>query len=130
MRITIAAAVLFSAAMLLADDPKCPPNYGYCGFAPPEQWGAVSVTCATGTSQSPITLNNIKSPEGKAVTFDYRPTKVTVMNSGHDFRALLPATANNTATFPHASGTYVLQNFHFHTPSEHEKTPGQKYRGE
>jgi carbonic anhydrase len=98
-------------------------HWSYEGKTGPEHWGELDPTfstCANGTAQSPI---NIEDPaikeieESEKITIDYQPTTFTLMNNGHTIQANAK-TANNSIIL---DGTaYKLVQLHFHTPSEHQ----------
>lgn len=70
-----------------------------------------------GLCQSPINIKSWKATEASthALAFDYKPSKQTILNTGHTIK--LSYDEGSTAT---ADGkVYDLRQFHFHTPSEH-----------
>ena len=132
MRTIFVALVSLFAATLFADGPDCPVTYGYSGFAQPSQWEYLSkdtALCGKGKTQSPVRLANVHRTKGDVVHFDYHASKMTLRNSGHDFRAL--PEGENLVFVPgvgDAAG-YRLDNFHFHTPNEHV-VPNVQFDGE
>lgn len=105
------------AVTALADSPKCPPNYGYAGYMLPSQWQFVKEwKCGTEPLQSPIDVSRPSAIEhNMPITVHYQTMPLTVMNSGHDFR--VSPTRPNSISVGEVSAT--LDQFHFHTPSEH-----------
>ncbi|XP_058005247.1 alpha carbonic anhydrase 7-like [Hevea brasiliensis] len=88
----------------------------------PARWGELDPnwsTCSNGTMQSPI---NILKRSVKIVSHlgrldrDYKPSNATLKNRGHDMMLEWESGAGNVEI----NGTeYVLQQCHWHSPSEH-----------
>lgn len=123
--VALAALVVSLAVSSFAQSPVChPPNYGYSGFTNQEEWKyipGISSRCGNASvPQSPIVLENATDVRGSRLTFlDYHEDRLTLQNSGHDFRVLLPANTQAHVRVPGDSKTYRLTNFHFHAPNEH-----------
>ena len=120
--------VLLLAPPALADTPGCPPNYGYSGYAAPSQWQYLPEShCGSEPMQSPIDISRPFGAErGKPIAVHYQTMPLTVVNSGHDFR-IIP-TRENSISVDGVEAT--LDNFHFHTPSEHTMDGRPRMAGE
>ncbi|MEL6325769.1 MAG: carbonic anhydrase family protein [Cyanobacteria bacterium J06626_23] len=95
--------------------------WSYIGSDGPDHWGELSpdyAACATGRHQSPIDLGRVEPVPMDSLQFDYRPTPLTLVNTGH------------TVRIDYASGSrlilegqpFELLQFHFHDPSEHTRS--------
>lgn len=92
-------------------------EWSYEGPSGPEFWGDADpayTTCREGGQQSPIDIRDAKRGQMGPLTFDYPLTEATIINTGHGIK-VKPA-KGGTLTAP--TGTYQLQQFHFHSPSE------------
>jgi carbonic anhydrase len=125
MRLAIALTLVF-AAPLQADGGHCPPDYGYGGFTPPEQWGSFAPLCGEGATQSPVALDDARRAPGAELRFDYRASSLHLENSGHDFRAAIPEAVHDLVFVPGDACGFRLQQFHFHWPNEHQLSPAGK----
>jgi carbonic anhydrase len=104
-----------------ADESKKPEgekHWGYTHGITPPHWGEVSSTCATGSHQSPIALSTKKAKaQSPTLPLEFAWSKSTgeLVDTGHSEQVnLLPG------SFISYGGTrYELQQFHFHSPSEH-----------
>lgn len=118
---TLAVVLLVAALPAAADEPKKADgekHWSYLHGITPPKWGEVSPTCATGTHQSPVALSTkqakAQSPE-QALEFSWSKSTGELVDTGHSDQVNLPP--GNSITY---GGTkYELQQFHFHTPSEH-----------
>ena len=95
-------------------------HWGYKGHNGPTHWGALDPAyklCDTGRRQSPI---DIVSPEInpllKPLAPHYRETEVTVVNNGH----AIQVNCDKGSTLIFDEEAYILLQFHFHSPSEHQ----------
>ncbi|KAG8644613.1 alpha carbonic anhydrase 7 [Manihot esculenta] len=88
----------------------------------PSRWGELEPewrTCSNGTKQSPI---NILKQSVKTVTHlgeldrDYRPSNATLKNKGHD---MMLEWESGAGSIEINGKEYVLQQCHWHSPSEH-----------
>jgi carbonic anhydrase len=104
------------------------PHWSYEGAEDPSHWASLSpefALCGSGRQQSPIdfvTEKTTPSPAGaagiEAVRLDKaeaRTGPVDVVNNGHTIQ--VDAVGFDVLVI--GSDRYVLQQFHFHTPSEH-----------
>ena len=118
---TFAVVLLAGTLTAAADEPKKTEgekHWSYVHGITPPKWGEVSATCATGTHQSPVALSTkqskAQSPE-QALEFSWSKSTGELVDTGHSDQVNLPP-----GSFITYGGTkYELQQFHFHTPSEH-----------
>ncbi|WP_338448038.1 carbonic anhydrase [Niallia oryzisoli] len=100
-----------------------PADWSYEGDTGPEYWGELDpsyAACSKGKEQSPINIESsqIKDSDTKAdMTIQYEPTTVTLENTGYTIQAN-PITKRNIIVLNNKE--YALEQFHFHTPSEHQ----------
>jgi carbonic anhydrase len=122
-----AAALAFTVSTAFAAEPAKPsapaaPHWSYDGATSPSHWGALksgNPECAKGMSQSPIDIDIKSSDMGKIedpYRFQYRDSRVKVVNNGHAIQANLESKSDK---LDYQHDVYVLQQFHFHSPSEH-----------
>ncbi len=105
------------------------PKWSYAGNTGPEFWGEVkgANVCKTGKKQSPIDITKVTASSVSAPIITYsQSTTVRIQDNGHTV-VYTPITEDNTITLHHER--YVLKQFHYHTPSEHQ-FGGQNYSGE
>jgi carbonic anhydrase len=102
------------------------PHWEYEGEAGPENWGAVGYeTCEIGESQSPIDIAPTQQMDLTNILVNYRPSSLTVRNNGHTVQADYAP-----GSFITVDGeTYMLAQFHYHSPSEHV-VDGQSFAAE
>jgi carbonic anhydrase len=93
----------------------------------PATWGTVSpefVACGEGKRQSPIDIADVKASSDTGIKASYKPASLRVihtahmsdiLNSGHTIQVNF--VQGDTLTI--GQDVYVLQQFHFHDPSEH-----------
>jgi carbonic anhydrase len=121
----LSTATLFTGPLFAADPPaNCAVKFGYSpGYGQPSEWGRITgfELCGKGETQSPVVLKPTSTQPGEALRFQYEKTKVKLKNSGYDFRAEMPADAENLLFLPDGPAVgYPLANFHFHRLSEHQ----------
>jgi carbonic anhydrase len=91
-------------------------NYDTAG---PDKWGTLDPKfriCSSGTQQSPIDLGNSVHAVLQPVVLHWTPQDThTVWNNG----AYIEVVVNPGSTLTVGDQQYELQQFHFHTPSEH-----------
>ncbi|UQZ35564.1 carbonic anhydrase [Paenibacillus sp. PK3_47] len=98
-------------------------HWSYEGDTSPEHWAELDelfTACSTGTSQSPVNIVQTQVKEDEAlspVQVKYSPSPVSILNNGHTIQVNLQ---NQDNTIILEGTAYVLQQFHFHLPSEHE----------
>lgn len=98
------------------------PHWGYSGEDGPAHWGDLASefnTCSRGAQQSPIDISDVDvfRAEAGALTFDYRPTPLRIINNGHTIQV----NYEPGSTLTLRSQTYQIVQFHFHAPSEHAR---------
>lgn len=92
--------------------------WGYDAESGPAVWGCLSphfALCSLGEHQSPINLVDPTPAAVAAVTFNYRPTMLSIENNGH----AVQVSSTNDNWIEVGDDSYGLVQFHFHTPSEH-----------
>ena len=95
-------------------------HWTYSGETGPANWGSLSeefAACRVGKNQSPIDIRTDKLLEARlpAISLEYRGDTTSIINNGHTLQ--VNVTGSNTLT---AEGnTFMLSQFHFHSPSEH-----------
>jgi carbonic anhydrase len=112
----IGAAVILVAAPAGARAQE----FTYFGDSGPAHWGALSAAweaCGIGTIQSPIDFGRrtLHSSRSRRLSLDYGHTTGEIFNNGHTIEV-----ATEGANVLMLGGVeYELDQFHFHTPSEH-----------
>ena len=105
------------------------PKWSYTGHNGPESWGDVegASTCKIGSAQSPINITKVTTSAATAPVVNYRQaSNIRIHDNGHTV-VYTPTTEENSIRLN--NDTYVLKQFHYHTPSEHQ-FGGQNYPGE
>ena len=94
-------------------------HWGYEGENGPENWGKLDkfyTLCEQGRKQSPVNLSNPSQKQLSEIIFQYKPTKLNILNNGHTIQVNYDG-----GSYIETGGiTYSLLQFHFHTPSEHK----------
>ena len=100
----------------------CSAHWGYTGDEGPERWGDMFAGCR-GSAQSPVDIRQTRTAvNGPPITFDYRDSRLSVVNDGHSIQVDYEPGSSMTV-----GGTrYELQHFNFHRPSE-ERVQGLVY---
>ncbi len=112
--------------------------WGYDGIRGPHQWGKLgpeSSLCEKGMNQSPIDLLRTRKTALDDIQFSYRDAPFHVVNNGHTLQEVEPLSETAKSRYPKHGQTvlhfdkdsaivfdedvYLLEQFHFHTPSEH-----------
>lgn len=98
-------------------------HWSYSGEGGPQNWGDLDDRyhqCKVGKNQSPIDLRDAKAigtsglPE---LDIHYRPVPMKIINNGHTVQINFPL-----GSYIKVGGhRFELLQFHFHTPSEHQK---------
>ena len=99
-------------------DEETRPHWGHEGSISPERWGSLDpdfAACSVGKRQSPIALASAESAELPRIAFDYRPSPISIRNTGNSIQVDHEAGSGITIE----GSRYELQQFHFHAPSEH-----------
>ena len=97
------------------------PDWDYADNGP-TTWADDFPTCG-GAQQSPVDVKEVTAGNSRAeLVFDYdRSVDVTVFNNTHTVEAEVEEGAGSIQVMVDGeTTTYELQQFHFHTPSEHE----------
>ncbi|GAA0809355.1 MULTISPECIES: carbonic anhydrase [Psychrobacter] len=105
------------------------PKWSYEGSTGAEYWGDVegASTCKTGKQQSPINITKVTASSAAKPVMDYaKSTDIQIHDNGHTV-VYTPTTENNAIILDNER--YVLKQFHYHTPSEHQ-FGSQNYPGE
>jgi len=93
-------------------------HWSYQGALSPAHWSEVAPTCGIGKHQSPVALHVQAAKSGgaaPALAFSYGRVLAEETDNGHTIQVNVP-----TGNFITLGETrYELQQFHFHTPSEH-----------
>jgi carbonic anhydrase len=117
-----ATLVLAVAGTLAASEE---PHWTYAGEEGPEHWGELAETfdlCARGANQSPVDLVAHINADLPQLDFDYKKPGVKEIHTGHAIQEQV--NPGNYVTF--MDQRYELEQFHFHSPSEHTIT-GQSF---
>lgn len=105
------------------------PKWSYTGNTGAEYWGDVegASACKIGKQQSPINITNVTASSAAAPIINYsQSADVRIHDNGHTV-VYTPTTEDNTIQLD--DERYVLKQFHYHTPSEHQ-FGSQNYLGE
>lgn len=130
LALTLCLAVLSSVRVAGADDKDASHHYlhktekphaaewGYTGPTGPAYWGTLSPAYAlakTGRRQSPVDLHSATSKKLPSLNLQYRPSKIHLIYNGHTIQE-----NEDPGSCELLNGVrYELQQFHFHSPSEH-----------
>lgn len=97
-------------------------HWSYAGKTGPAEWAALApdnALCKTGQQQSPVDLQAAKAralaPHDAAIR--YGQVAGRLVNNGHTLEVDATGESGNTVVFKGVD--YRLDQFHFHTPSEH-----------
>ena len=118
--------------------------WGYEGPHGPFHWGSLEPEfslCEKGMAQSPIDLLRTRKTPLDDIHFSYRDAPFHVVNNGHTLQEVEPLSETIKSRYPKHGQTvlhfdkdstivfdddlYLLEQFHFHAPSEH--TVDQKH---
>lgn len=113
-------------------------EWGYDGDRGPLHWGQLgpeSSLCEKGMNQSPIDLLRTHKTTLDDLQFSYKDAPFHVVNNGHTLQEVEPLSETAKSRYPKHGQTvlhfdkdsaivfdedvYLLEQFHFHTPSEH-----------
>ena len=113
-------------------------EWGYEGDRGPFQWGRLGPAfglCKTGMAQSPIDLLRTHTIALDDIQFSYKDAPFHVINNGHTLEEVEPLSELVKSRYPQHGLTvrhydnasaivfdgdlYLLEQFHFHVPSEH-----------
>jgi carbonic anhydrase len=93
-------------------------DWGYTGEGSPEHWGDLSPDYAlarTGKEQSPIDISGAVAADLPGLEFAYHPSKIDLVYNGHTVKEV----EDKASVVVVRDEQFVLQQFHFHSPSEH-----------
>jgi len=93
-------------------------EWSYEGSSGPEHWGVLSpdyVLAAKGKRQSPIDITDALSQELPEIELDYHPSQIDLVYNGHTVEEI----EDKHSSINVDGKQLVLQQFHFHAPSEH-----------
>jgi carbonic anhydrase len=118
-------------AVMLMPSRAAAQEWGYEGAGGPSMWGALDdayATCGDGTSQSPIDLESRDASARylDTVQFHYTDSELTILNNGHTVEVKYEPGSWIAA----AGRAFDLEQFHFHSPSEHTYGRGAHYNME
>ena len=101
-----------------AEEEAEPIHWSYEGEGGPENWGGLEpdyAACGEGMEQSPVDIPADAPVNVDDVGYAYAETAVNIVNNGH----AIQVNYDEGSTAEIDGTTYVLQQFHFHSPSEH-----------
>ncbi len=107
------ALAAFSVSAAAADAP----HWSYDGDAAPQNWSKLSPDfhlCEQGKAQSPIDIKEALQVHPRPLKLSYQLPPVSVINNGHSVQVNVQQ--GDFATLD--GDKFVLQQFHFHSPSE------------
>lgn len=97
-------------------------EWGYKGNIGPDKWGRLTSSfesCIIGHTQSPINIpKKTVALSTQQLKIDYHPAPLDVVDKIHDVEATFSANEHQIITF--AGKSYLLYEFHVHSPSEHQ----------
>lgn len=115
-----------------------PTPWEYEGSRGPNHWGSLGpefALCEKGMAQSPIDLLRTHKIPLEDIQFSYKDAPFHVINNGHTLEELEPLSETVKSRYPQHGQTvlhfdkdstivfdedlYLLEQFHFHAPSEH-----------
>ena len=96
-----------------------PHHWSYSGKTGPSHWtelDAKNSACNTGRNQSPIDIRTreVGGENLPALTFDYRPSPLHIIDNGHSIQV----NVDPGSSIRVGGKSYELVQFHFHHPSE------------
>jgi len=135
--VLVAIGLILPTAGLHASESE-PVKWGYEGDRGPSHWGSLGpefALCEKGMSQSPIDLLQTHKLALVDIQFSYKDAPFHVINTGHTLEELEPLSETVKSRYPKHGQTvmhfqkdstivfdndlYLLEQFHFHAPSEH-----------
>jgi carbonic anhydrase len=133
----VVMALLLPAAGLYAGEGEAL-TWSYDGERGPLHWGKLSpefALCENGMAQSPIDLLRSHRIALDEIQFSYKDAPFHVVNNGHTLSEIEPLSETAKSRYPRHGQTvlhfdkdstivfdgdlYLLEQFHFHAPSEH-----------
>jgi len=127
MRIAIGIAVVAVGSLFvpIVHAEEGAHHWSYSGHGGPAHWAELEKdygVCGLGKTQSPIDIRDttVKKAALPAITFDYKPSPLSIIDNGHTIQVNY-----GPGSFITVDGKrYELVQFHFHKPSE-EKINGK-----
>lgn len=110
-------ALLLACFATLSVQAASPVHWSYEGRESPEHWadlGEAFQTCKTGQYQSPIDIRQVIDGKLPPLDINFRTDTRTIVNNGHTIQIAV----TDSDDFPLDNDSFVLKQFHFHTPSE------------
>ena len=117
--VVILSSLLASSSALCAQHAKSTAHWSYSGATGPTHWASLSPTfemCRAGREQSPVDITRTTAMALEPIRFDYHPVPLHVINNGHTIQV----TYSPGSAITVGGQRYVLQQFHFHHPSEEQ----------
>ena len=113
-----------------ADEPTRPVAHGdihwtYEGEFGPQNWGKLKpewAQCGEGRTQSPIDIREGIKVDLPPISFDYKTSYFTIIDTGHTVQV----NVGEGSSFTVSGKRYDLVQFHFHMPAE-ERINGKSY---
>ncbi|WP_019673261.1 carbonic anhydrase [Psychrobacter lutiphocae] len=126
--LTVSVALALSACSTVQPDSTQSASWSYTGETAPQYWGNIEgyEVCKTGQEQSPVNITKVEASSLAAPKIQFKNSDMKVVDNGHTI-VYTPTKSNNITTIN--GETYTLQQFHYHTPSEHQFS-GTYYPGE
>ena len=93
-------------------------EWSYAGDTSPAHWGNLSPDYAladTGKHQSPIDISSPAPAQLPHLLFNYHPSRIDLVYNGHTIEEI----ENRESLLTFDNQTFTLEQFHFHSPSEH-----------
>ena len=103
-------------------------TYDETGADSPAHWGELAAdyeACRSGRNQSPVDLEQAIDADLHPLALHYAPMAARLVNTGHTVQ-IEPDNNQQAEAFTLDGRRYVLQQIHFHTPSEH-RIKGHEY---
>lgn len=100
-------------------------HWSYSGEGAPEHWGKLSKdfsVCEKGFNQSPVDIKNIIKGELPPLALAFHAKEKSIINNGHTIQL----NVKDGDTLRLDGNAFVLQQFHFHAPSEN-RIDGKSY---
>lgn len=94
-------------------------HWSYVGEQDPSHWGDLAKDfslCKQGKNQSPVDLSDSLVTHSHTIKLQVTKTLVAIENNGHSIQ-VSPVNKDNILLINQKK--FMLQQFHFHTPSEH-----------
>ncbi|MCG8346258.1 MAG: carbonic anhydrase family protein, partial [Chloroflexales bacterium] len=92
-------------------------EWTYSGNHGPAYWAELGYEECAAAHESPVNLADAQHAQLPDIRFDYYPSVLELTNNGHTIQATYLSDPASTITVGDA--VYTLQQFHFHTQSEH-----------